>query len=412
MSEGQGSAAVAGAPAAQGAPTAARFTKVSPLLIDVALWCACIVLVGLLVFFTGKLAKKLELVVIPFIIALLLTALLQPIARRFRRLGLGRGLSATLAVLLAIAILGGIGIFVVNRANAGYPDLVTQVEKLVNNVQDWLRTGPLHIKPGKNDLGDQLVNYLKARQGEIASGAIQAGITALELLGAMVLTFFLTVFMVYDGDRIWAWIRGLFKTSVQPKVDEVGMAMWRTLSGYIRGTSTVAVVHAVAIGVTLWIVGVPLVAPLVLLVFIGSFIPLIGIIVAGALCVLVTLVAKGLGAAIVVLIVLLVEHQLEAHVLQPFVVGRHVRLHPMAIALTLAAGALIAGLPGAIFGVPFVASLNAAFGVLRQPQLLVEPATPEGPEHERPPPLQRLRSRLSRHPHDDRDPSVGDAGES
>ena len=136
--------------------------------------------------------------------------------------------------------------------------------------------------------------------------------------------------------------------------------MWETLSGYITGTFLVALFHGVAMGLTLYVVGVPLVAPLAVLVFLGSFIPIVGVVVFGGLAVLVSLVANGATAGIIVLIALLVENQIESHVLQPFVVGRHVRLHPMAIALTLGAGAIVAGLPGAIFGVPLVASVNAA----------------------------------------------------
>lgn len=358
-------------------PGSARFTRVSPRLIDAAIWCACTLIIFGTIYVTARLAHKLEIVLLPMLVALLLTALLQPVAVRFQRLGLSRGFSAFMAVLLAILVLGGIGAFVVNRANAGYEDLVTNIDTLVRKIQHYLQTGPLHLKPSKNDLGTQFVEYLKDRKGELATGAIHAGVAAAEVVGALVLTFFLTIFMVYDGDRIWAWVRGLFPPTVHETVDEMGRRMWTTLSGYIRGTFIVAVVHAVAIGVTLYIVGVPLVAPLAVIVFVFSFIPLIGIIIAGTLVVLVTLVSQGVGAAIVVLVVLIVEHQLEGHVLQPFIVGRHVRLHPMAIALTLASGAVIAGLPGAIFGVPFVASLNAAFGVIRRRP----PGAEDEPDH-------------------------------
>lgn len=383
-----------------------RFTRVSAVLIDVALWCLCVIVIGLFVYFLGKTAKKLELVVIPLLVALLLTALLQPVVSRLRRWGVGRGLSATLAVLLAIAVLGGVGVFVVNRANAGYQDLVDQIDTLVTKIQHWLQTGPLHLKPSTHDLGTQIVNYLKERKGEFASGAIEAGLTAIELLGALVLTFFLTVFMLYDGDRIWGWVRDLFGASVRPRVDEIGHRAWQTLGGYIRGTFIVAVVHAITIGGTLWFVGVPLVAPLAVIVFVGSFIPVVGIIIAGALCVLVTLVSNGLGAGIIVLVAIVVEHQVEAHILQPFVVGRHVRLHPMAIALTLGAGALLAGLPGAIFGVPLVASLNAALGVLRKPVVLLEGGDVAAPASapEEPAMLVRLWRRMRRTSPTDEEP--------
>lgn len=329
-------------------------------------WSWRILVVAAAVTALGLLAKKIELALIPLLTALLLTALLQPVNVRLRRVRLGRGGAATLTVLLAIAVLGGVGVFVADRAAAGYPELVTQINDLVTRTQDWLVRGPLHLDRGSvNHVGDRIVNYLRGRQGQVISGAVSAGRTILDVVTALVLTFFFTIFLLYDGRNIFRWLTGAFPDHARVTVDEVGDRMWGAVSGYVTGTFIVAVFHGVVMGVTLAVVGVPLVAPLAVLIFLGSFIPLIGVIVFGGFAVLVTVVAKGTTAALIVLVVLLVENQIEGHVLQPFVVGRHVNLHPMAIAFTLACGAIIAGLPGAIFAVPLVAALNAAAKVLR-----------------------------------------------
>jgi predicted PurR-regulated permease PerM len=196
-----------------------------------------------------------------------------------------------------------------------------------------------------------------------------------EVLTGLILTIFLTIFMVYDGDRIWAWIAGLFPTSQRARINAAGEQMWHTLAGYVTGTFAVATFHGVVMGITLWVVGVPLVAPLALLIFVGSFIPLVGITVFGGLAVLVTLVSNGLLDAVIVLIVLVVEQQIEGHALQPLIVGRYVRLHPMVIAITLTAGAVLAGLAGALFAVPLVAAINAAIRGWRAEAVLVAPAS-------------------------------------
>lgn len=348
---------------------APRPRGVPPLLQDAAGWCWRILVVAAAVTLLGMLARKLELVVIPLLAALLLTALLAPLASRLRRLRLPRAAAAILTVLTAIAVLGGIGAFVVNRAAAGYPELATQIGQLVTRTQHWLISGPLHLDASSvNNIGSKVTTALRSRQGEVASGALSAGRTLAEVATAIVLTLFLTLFLLYDGPRIWQWTTGLFPDQSRRKTDAVGDAMWHTLSGYVTGTFIVALFHGVAMGATLAIVGVPLVAPLAVLVFIGGFIPLIGAVVFGGLAVLVTFVTNGTPAGIVVLVVLIMANQIEGHVLQPFVVGRHVRLHPMAVALTLASGAVIAGLPGAIFAVPLVAALNAAAVQLRPPR--------------------------------------------
>lgn len=329
-------------------------------------WSWRILVIAAAVTALGILARKLELAVLPMLTAVLLTGLLQPINSRLRKLRLGRGVSATLTMLLAVAVLGGVGAFVANRAAAGYPELVTQINDLISRTQNWLINGPLNLDAKSvNNVGQDISDYLGGRQSEIVKGAVSAGRTALDVLTALVLTFFLTIFLLYDGRNIFRWMTNGFPARLRPKVDEVGERMWETVSGYVSGTFIVATFHGIAMGITLAIVGVPLVAPLAVLIFIGGFVPLIGAVVFGGLAVLVTLVTNGPTAAIVVLIVLLVENQIEGHVLQPFIVGRHVSLHPMAIALTLAAGALLAGVPGAIFGVPLVAALNAAFKALR-----------------------------------------------
>lgn len=349
------------------APTGPRH-EVPALLEAAAGWAWRLLALGAVVYFLGVLARKLELALLPLLTALLLTALLQPVNTRLRRARLGRGGAAVVTVLLAIAVLGGVGVFVVNRAVAGYPQLVNEIESLVTKTQDWLVNGPLQLdRSSVSNVGSRLVSYLRSQQGQLLSSAVSAGRVALDIVTSLVLTLFLTIFLLYDGRRIFQWLTGAFAARTRARVDVVGERMWATVSGYVSGTFLVALFHGVVMGVTLTIVGVPLVAPLALLTFLGGFVPLIGVVVFGGLAVLVTLVSKGVTAGLVVLVVLLVENQVESHVLQPFVVGRHVSLHPMAIALTLACGALIAGLPGAIFGVPLVAALNAAGKALREP---------------------------------------------
>ncbi|MFN2539187.1 MAG: AI-2E family transporter, partial [Mycobacteriales bacterium] len=315
----------------------------------------------------GQLYQRLELATIPLSLAILLTALLRPVQVRLERWRLPRSAAAVVTVLLGLIVLGGVAVFVVNRAAAGYDQLVSSVDQIVSDAKHWLVTGPLHLRQSTVDGLDvgSLQDFLRGNQSQVVSGVVDAGKTAFETLTAVVLTIFLTVFLLYDGPQVWRWLTALFPTERRALVDHVGDRMWDTVSGYVTGTFIVASFHGVVIGVTLALVHAPLVAPLAVLVFIGAFIPLIGAIVFGGLAVLVTLVADSPTAAVVVLIVLVIANQIEGHILQPFVVGRHVSLHPMGIALTLAVGALLGGLPGAIFAVPMVAAINAAVATLR-----------------------------------------------
>jgi predicted PurR-regulated permease PerM len=180
-----------------------------------------------------------------------------------------------------------------------------------------------------------------------------------------VLTVFITFFLLKDGERIWAWLVSALRPQPRRRARNAGLAAWAALGNYVRGTSIVAAIHAVSIGVALWILGVPLLVPLIILVFVAAFVPLVGILVAGALAILVTLGTRGWLAAVILLVVFLLENQIESHLLQPLVVGRIVRLHPLAIILVLAVGGIVAGIPGAIVAVPAAAAISYAWPYLR-----------------------------------------------
>lgn len=305
--------------------------------------------------------KHLLLLIVPFATALLATALLLPIAQLLRRRGLSRGISTLVTILFALVVVGGVGFFVVDRAVAGYPQLADETSRAVTNVQNYLTGAPFHLqRTSVENIGSTITKGLKSHQGQITSGVISAGKTAVDVLTGLVLFLFLTIFLVYDGDRVWDWVCGLFPRDAAQLAHGAGQRAWRTLSGYVTGQFYVALFHSVVISATLLFEGAPLVAPLALIVFLFSFVPIIGALVAGAFAVVVVLVAVGPVQAIVLIVMFIIIDQVESHILQPLVVGKAVRLHPIAIAATLTGGALLAGLPGAIFGVPFVAVVNAA----------------------------------------------------
>jgi predicted PurR-regulated permease PerM len=133
-------------------------------------------------------------------------------------------------------------------------------------------------------------------------------------------------------------------------------------------------------GATLTILSAPLAVPIALFMFFGAFIPLVGALLAGTLAVLVTLAAKGWVDALIVLGILLVMNQLEGHLLQPQIVGKMVRLHPLAVILVLAVGGVVAGIAGAVVAVPITAALSRAIHELHPavPPLEDDPASPPG----------------------------------
>jgi predicted PurR-regulated permease PerM len=128
----------------------------------------------------------------------------------------------------------------------------------------------------------------------------------------------------------------------------------------------VAAVDAIGIGLGAAILGVPLAVPIAVLVFLGAFVPIVGALVTGVVAVLVALVSKGFIIAVIMLGVVIAVQQLEAHVLQPFLLGRAVEVHPLAVILSIGAGVLVAGIVGALFAVPLVAVGHVVAEYLRE----------------------------------------------
>ena len=270
-------------------------------------------------------------------------------------------------LLIAVAILAGAGTLAVTRTTGRLPAPGQRAQAHRRpQLQTSLAGPPFHVRhAGIQGLSNRALKYLQQHQSLVAGTVVSGGKIFLEILAGLVLMLFVTFFLLKDGERIWAWLTGFLGPDSRARVHLAGAAAWQALVYYVRGTIAVAAIHAVVIGFSLWVLGVPLLVPLVILVFLAAFVPLIGILVAGALAVAVTLGTKGWIAAVVLVVIFILENQLESHLLQPLVVGRMVRLHPLAIILVLAVGGIVAGIPGAIVAVPTAAALVRAAPYLR-----------------------------------------------
>jgi predicted PurR-regulated permease PerM len=336
------------------------------LLQNAAAWSWRLLLVAAVAYLAFKVADALRLVVLPLIAALLASAFLHPFTALLRRAGL-RPLAATWCTILAAAVvLGGVGTLIANRVQADYPMLAAEVRSTIHKVQGYLAGPPFHFTGARLDrLSSQFLNYLAQHKSLVAGTVVTGGRYFLEVLAGLILTVFITFFLLKDGRKIWSWLISGLRPQAHSRAVRAGDAAWQALTGYIRGTTIVAAIHAIFIGLALWLLGVPLVVPLVLLVFIASYIPLIGILVVGALAIVVTLATQGPLAAVILLAVFLAENQIESHLLQPLVVGHIVRLHPLAVIVVLAVGGIVAGIPGAIIAVPAAAVISYAWPYLR-----------------------------------------------
>ena len=318
---------------------------------------------------------RLRVIVVPVALAVMLTALLLPAVDRLDLRGMPRGGAVALVLLGGLAVFGGIMTFVVSQFISGLPGLVEQVARSIDNATRWLIDGPLHFSREQIDnAGDTAITALRDNQERLTSGALSTAATLTEIVTGALLMLFTLIFLLYGGRNIYAYLTGIVPAPARDRVRNAGRAGFGSLIGYVRATFLVALVDAVGIGAGLAIIGVPLALPLASLVFLGAFIPLIGAVLTGFLAVIVALLAKGFIYALIALGLIIAVQQLEAHVLQPLVMGRAVSIHPLAIVLAISTGAVLAGIIGALLAVPLVAFLNSAIRVLAAPNPAAEAA--------------------------------------
>jgi predicted PurR-regulated permease PerM len=357
--------------------------SVTPLVRKTAAWAWRLLVILAAVVAVLWVIKELEILVVPVALATILTALLLPAVDFLDRRGAPRGGAVALVLLSGIAVVGGILAFVVSQFVEGVPGLVEQVTRSVDGVRNWLINGPLHLSRDQIDqVGNATIEALRNNQEKLTTGALSTAGTITEIVTGALLTLFTLIFLLLGGRNIFAFVTKIFPDNVRERVRDAGRAGFHSLIGYVRATFLVALVDAVGIGAGLAIMGVPLALPLASLVFLGAFIPLVGAVIAGGLAVIVALIAKGFIYALITLGLVIAVQQLEGHVLQPLVMGRAVSIHPLAIVLAIAGGAVLAGIVGALLAVPTIAVLNSAVRVLLAREPAAEEAaqeTEEGP---------------------------------
>ena len=326
--------------------------KVPALLAGAAAWSWRLLVVGAAAAMIVFILIQLYVVVVPVVLALFLAAVLEPLVARLRRQGWPPALATAAvffgALAVVVLIVGWIGTAVAEELD----DVGERVEQGVDEVRDWLQGEPLNLSPERldeleNDLTDSL------RSG--GPGLARRARAATEALGGFVLLLFTLFFVLKDGFRMADW----FKERIAPihRADAVAVAgrARRIMRLYLVATALTGLIDGILIGIALLVLGVPLVLPLAVLTFLGGFFPLVGATLAGLVASLVALVDGGFTTALLVVGATILVQQIEGNLLQPLILERAVRLHPLVTVVAVGAGLLVGGLLGAFLSVPLVA---------------------------------------------------------
>lgn len=323
---------------------------------------------------------QLKDIAIPFLIAVLLAALLVPFSQWLqRRWHWPKWAAVAVSEVGILAVIAGLIYLVAFFIARGYPSLQKQTVTRYADFKTFLLDSPLGLTSSDiNNYVTQVLNGIQKDSSGLVSGALSVGSTAGHVLAGALIILFSTLFLLIDGRGIWYWIVRLFPRRARPALIGAGESGWTTLTTFVKVQIFVAFVDAVGIGLGAFILGLftggfPLVIPIAIAVFLGSFIPLVGAVATGAVAVFVALVFLGPVPAIVMVGIVILVQELEGHVLQPFVMGNAVRVHPLAIVLSVATGALVGGIPGALFAVPFVATMNVMVGYIARGEWRLDP---------------------------------------
>jgi predicted PurR-regulated permease PerM len=345
--------------------------SVAPGMRIAAAWGWRILVVAAVIALFGLLVVLLRDVAVPVFVAILLAALLVPLCNLLQRKGWPKWLAVAVCEVGLLIVIAGLITVIVITVRRGLPDLIDTTQVKFEEFVRWLAAPPLNIS--EDDIRgyvDGVVKSFESDGGSLLTGALSVGSTAGHVVAGALIALFMTLFILIDGRGMWTWIVRLFPVRARAAIMGAGEAGWITLSTFVRVQIFVAFVDAVGIGLGAFILGLvigepfPLVIPIAIAVFLASFIPVVGAVATGVFAVFVALIYLGPVPALVMLGIVILVQQVEGHVLQPFLIGNAVKVHPVAVVLAVATGGFVAGIPGALFAVPLVAMLNVVIGYI------------------------------------------------
>ena len=314
----------------------------------------------------GFVLSRLTVVVVPLVLALFPAAVLVPPTSALKRRGVPGGLAAGIVLLVALGLFVGLFSALTPVVASELGGLAEKVEEGYGEVRSYLSNSVLGIDAPPLEQALQRFRESASEEGADLSGRVVEGVAVLaEGFAGIALALFALFFYLKDGERIAGWARNLFPRRMRADVQGIGDRVWFTIGAYIRGLLVIGLADALLIGIGLLALRVPLALPLAILVFFGALFPIVGAFLAGTVAVLVALATNGVGAALAVLLLIIVVQQLEVHILTPIMLGRATELHPLGVIAALTAGAVLLGVLGAFLSVPVAASVARGVAYLR-----------------------------------------------
>lgn len=332
---------------------AAKWARRRDIPIAILAWT---VLVGLLFWVAGYVARSLLVVMVAALLAFALTP-----AVKFLRRFVPRVLAV---VIVYLFVLSGISLL-----------LYTIISTTVSQVQGLAETIKVFLTPQGQQQSIPIVQFF-ARFGITLAQLQQFG-TAIEnqatgivtnvvpflssiaeFMLNIIIVAVLSIYLLLDGPRAIGWLRQNAPVIQRDRTHFFLDTLERVVGGYIRGQLIMSSTIGLLVGIGMTVAGVPYGVLLGVVAFILEFIPIIGTILSGVLCVLLAL-SKGWLLAVIVLAYFVIVHVVEGDILAPRIMGRAVGVHPAVSLFALLAGAELFGIWGAVLGSPLAGLIQA-----------------------------------------------------
>lgn len=310
----------------------------------------------------------------PFVLAVVLAYILDPLVDVLERVRVPRALAIALLTLPALAALAALLVLGVPAAANQISDVAEKAPVFLQRAASWLEGLQARLLRMDIPFVDEdalverirsvdsaaVVAYFQERREALASWAWQSVVgvgrgisTVMSVGGYVVLTPVLTFYLLRDWDRLKAGAADLLPAGRKESLLSFAREYDHLLGRYLRGQLTVALAIGLITGVGLALLRFPYAALLGALVAVFSVVPYLGLVLSLAPAVFIALVSGSVGVSLLkVAVVYGVAQALEGTVISPRIVGDSVGLHPVWVVLALALGGFFFGFVGLLIGVP------------------------------------------------------------
>jgi len=305
---------------------------------------------AILVSMIAAILAALSELMLPMVFATMMGAVLFPIARRLQRT-LQPGISAMLIVAGSIVAVAGVTLLAVRAVVGEAGELSDEIDHALDELSSTTDSVQLDAA-ALTDLRDAIASIAGMIGRGLLTGLVSGVGAVIGFVGGSILGALILYYVLKDGPEIRAAMVRWFPERFRGEADAFVTSSVNSVRGYWAGRSVMSAVVTLVVVIVSLLMGLPLIATIGVVNFVGGFIPYIGAFIGGSLATLLAVSNGGINQGLVMLVIVLVANLLLENLLEPRIMGDRLRIHPLAVLLATTAGGVVGGILGLILAVP------------------------------------------------------------